>query len=117
VVDLRLVFAMSQTERTVNTCIIVVEVELAGETLVVGALADSVEEVIDLEPEHIQAAPAIGASFNADFIEGMGKRENGFLMILDIDKVFSTQDLAALKQSDNPARRGSTGDGSDAMVL
>ena len=56
VVDLRLCFEMSKTEKTVNTCIVVVEMLLDGESTVIGALADSVEEVIDLEPDQIQPA-------------------------------------------------------------
>ena len=94
--DLRLGFGLTRTERTVNTCIVVVEVNLQGESLVVGALADSVEEVIDIEPDHIQPAPEIGTAVKTDFIKGMGQREAGFVMILDIDKVFSAGDLAAL---------------------
>jgi purine-binding chemotaxis protein CheW len=97
VVDLRLGFGMPATERTVNTCIVVVEVCLQGETIVVGALADSVEEVIDLEPQQIQAAPSIGSSIDTDFIRGMGRRESEFIMILDIDKVFSAEQLTALE--------------------
>src|SRR5512136_496350 len=50
VVDLRLKFGMSRTENTVNTCIIIVEVTVDGEMIVLGALADSVQEVLDLEP-------------------------------------------------------------------
>ncbi len=96
VVDLRLAFGMSATEKTVNTCIIVVEVALGGEKTIIGALADSVEEVIDLEPEQIQPAPRMGTSIRTDFIRGMGKRDNHFLMILDIDRVFSGEQLAGL---------------------
>jgi purine-binding chemotaxis protein CheW len=98
VLDLRLAFNVSRTEKTVNTCIIVVEVAVDEERLVVGALADSVEEVIDLEPEQIQPAPSIGASVRTEFIRGMGRRDSEFLMILDIDRVFSTTELESLKQ-------------------
>ncbi|MCX6598096.1 MAG: chemotaxis protein CheW [Acidobacteria bacterium] len=97
VVDLRLAFGMSATEKTVNTCIIVVEVRLDGEAAIIGALADSVEEVIDMEPDQIEPAPSIGTSIRIDFIQGMGKRENNFLMILDIDRVFSAEQLAGLR--------------------
>jgi len=97
VVDLRLAFGMSATEKTVNTCIVVVEVSLEGDTAIMGALADSVEEVIDLEPEQIQPAPRIGTSIKTDFIRGMGKRDSNFLMILDIDRVFSADQLAGLR--------------------
>lgn len=97
VVDLRLCLEMSKTEKTVNTCIIVVEVMLDGEAVVIGALADSVEEVVDLEPGQIQPAPRIGMHIRTDFIQGMGKREMQFIMILDIDKVFSADDLGSLQ--------------------
>jgi purine-binding chemotaxis protein CheW len=97
VVDLRLCFGMPKTESTRNTCIVVVEVLLDGESIVIGALADSVEEVIDLEPEQIQPAPRIGTQIRTDFIKGMGKRDTGFIMILDIDRVFSVEDLAGVR--------------------
>ena len=96
VVDLRLCFEMSKTENTRNTCIVVVEVQLDGEATVIGALADSVEEVIDLEPEHIQPPPRIGTQIRTDFIKGMGKRDTQLIMILDIDRVFSVDELSAI---------------------
>jgi purine-binding chemotaxis protein CheW len=89
VVDLRLKFGMVESVQTINTCIIVVEVEMDGETTVLGALADSVQEVVDMEPDQIEPAPHIGTRLNSAFIKGMGKCEGRFVMILDIDKVFS----------------------------
>jgi purine-binding chemotaxis protein CheW len=97
VVDLRLCFEMTKTESTRNTCIVVVEVMLDNESTIIGALADSVEEVIDLEPEQIEPAPRIGTQIRTDFIRGMGKRDAQFIMILDIDRVFSVEELAALQ--------------------
>src|SRR5271154_2282998 len=97
VVDLRLCFEMSKTEKTVNTCIVVVEMLLDGESAVIGALADSVEEVIDLEPDQIQPAPKIGTKIRTDFIKGMGKRDAHFIMILDIDRIFSADELSAVR--------------------
>ncbi len=97
VVDLRLKFGMTKTEKTVNTCIIIVEVEVDGETTLLGALADSVQEVMDLEPGHIEPAPRIGTRLNTEFIKGMGKRDADFTIILDIDRVFSTDELALVQ--------------------
>jgi len=94
VVDLRLKFGMSATERTVNTCVIITEVTVDGDTTVLGALADSVQEVIDLEPGHVAPAPKIGTKLRTEFIRGMGKRDDKFIIILDIDKVFSAEDLS-----------------------
>ncbi|MFH1027646.1 MAG: chemotaxis protein CheW [Pseudomonadota bacterium] len=99
VIDLRLKFGMSSTEQTVNTCIIVTEVEMDGETILLGALADSVQEVNEMEPAQIEAAPHIGTKLNTDFIKGMGKQDNHFVMILDIDRVFSSDDLASISES------------------
>ncbi|HEY4743792.1 MAG TPA: chemotaxis protein CheW [Desulfuromonadaceae bacterium] len=97
VVDLRLKFGMSVTERTVNTCIIVVEVCMEDETIILGALADSVQEVVEMEPGQIEAAPHIGTHLNTDFIKGMGKLDNRFIMILDIDKVFTNDELETVQ--------------------
>lgn len=103
VVDMRLKFGMSRTERTVNTCIQVVEVTLDNERTVLGALVDSVQEVFELEPDQVEPAPRIGTRLRTDFIKGMGKRDNQFLMILDIDKVFTVEDLAMIHGAPEPA--------------
>jgi purine-binding chemotaxis protein CheW len=104
VVDLRLKFGMSMTEKTVNTCIIITEVTVDNETTVLGALADSVQEVLDLEPGHIEPAPKIGTRLNTEFIRGMGKRDNNFIIILDIDKIFSVSELAVVQATQTEAQ-------------
>ena len=101
VIDLRLNFGMERTEQTVHTCIIVVEVDLEGETIVLGALADAVREVVEMEPDKIEPAPHLGTKLHTDFIKGMGKIDNNFVMILDIDRVFSSEDLAVTQSSLN----------------
>ena len=60
VIDLRLKFGMTVTEKTVNTCVIIVEVKVHDETVILGVLADSVQEVMDLDAEHVEPAPRIG---------------------------------------------------------
>jgi purine-binding chemotaxis protein CheW len=105
VVDLRLKFGMSATERTVNTCVIIVEVTLADERMLLGALADSVQEVVDLEARQIEPAPRIGSSVRAEFIRGMGKRDERFVIILDIDRVFAGGELAQVQLAGDGAQR------------
>ncbi len=73
VVDLRLKFGMTRTEKTVNTCIIIVEVAVDDETTILGALADSVQEVMDLEPDHIEPAPKIGTRLEHGVHQGHGQ--------------------------------------------
>jgi purine-binding chemotaxis protein CheW len=104
VVDLRLKFGMSRTEKTVNTCIIITEVTVDNETTILGALTDSVQEVMDLEPDHIEPAPKIGTRLNTEFIKGMGKRDDDFVILLDIDKVFSTSELAVVQATQAEGR-------------
>ncbi|MGK5092007.1 chemotaxis protein CheW [Deltaproteobacteria bacterium TL4] len=97
VVDLRLNFGMSLTKRTINTCIIIVEVTINDEALVLGALADSVKEVIDMDPEQIEPPPKIGTKLRTEFIKGMGKYNDDFVIILDIDRVFSVDELSIVQ--------------------
>ena len=97
VVDMRLKFGITKTENTVNTCIIIVEINLDGETTVLGALADAVQEVIELGTGQIEPAPKIGTRLKTDFIQGMGKRDEGSIIILDIDRVFSADELALVQ--------------------
>ncbi len=99
VVDMKLKLGMTGTEKTINTCIIIVELNIDGDMVVIGALADSVKEVIELEPEHIEPAPKIGTGLRVDFIKGMGKRDDSFIIILNIDKVFSFDELSLVQET------------------
>jgi purine-binding chemotaxis protein CheW len=93
VIDLRLKLGLSRTETTIDTCVVILEVEAQGETLVMGALADSVQEVIELEQRNIEPPPRMGTRVNIDFIRGIGKRDERFVMVLDISKVLTDQEL------------------------
>jgi purine-binding chemotaxis protein CheW len=95
VVDLRLKFGLSATADTVHTRIIVIELELDGETTVVGGVADSVHEVIELEPGQINPPPRIAMRWRTELIQGMGRRGDEFIIILDIQEVFAS-DASAL---------------------
>ena len=106
VVDLRLKFGMVMAEKTVNTCVIIVEVELDGEKVVMGAMADAVQEVLDLEPDQIEPPPRIGTKLNTDFIKGMGKHAEQFIIILDIDKVFTANELELVREPEPAAVNG-----------
>lgn len=89
VIDLRRRFAMAEVEQTVNTCIIIVEAAAGTDALIVGAVADSVQEVLDLEPEQVEPPPRLGTCLKSEYLQGMGKRDGQFLMILDVDEVFA----------------------------
>jgi len=94
VVDLRLKFGLAERADTVHTRIIVMELELDGEPTVLGGVADSVHEVIELEPSSINPPPRIAMRWRTDFIQGMGRRGDDFIIILDVNAVFSSEDAA-----------------------
>ena len=96
VVDMRLKFGMEAVDQTANTRIIVLELELDGETLVLGAMADSVKDVIELEAAQIEEPPRIGSRWKTEFIKGIGKRNDDFIIILNIDRIFSSEELAVV---------------------
>lgn len=93
VVDLREKFDLPISEPTVDTCIVVLEVSVDGETIVIGTIADVVEEVVEIPPEKIEPTPKIGTKLDTEFIEGIGKMEDKFIIILDIDKIFTTEEI------------------------
>ena len=99
VVDLRLKFGLPETPDTVHTRIIVMELQIDGEATVLGGVADSVHEVIELEPANINPPPRIAMRWRTDFIEGMGKRGDDFIIILDVNAVFSSEELAVVDQT------------------
>jgi purine-binding chemotaxis protein CheW len=100
VVDLRLRFGLPERADTVHTRIIVMELELDGEATVLGGVADSVHEVIELDPGNINPPPRIAMRWRTDFIQGMGKRGDDFIIILDVNAVFSSEELALVKDID-----------------
>jgi len=93
VIDLRRKFAMPAAAKTRDTCIIVLEVSHDEGTLIVGALADSVEEVLEVTPAQIEPPPRIGTRLKTDFIHGMVNLDEHFVVFLDIDQVFTSEDL------------------------
>jgi len=99
VVDLRLRFGLPPADDTVHTRIIVMELELDGEPAVLGGIADSVHEVIELDPSAIDPPPRIAMRWRADFIQGMGKRGADFLIILDVNAVFSSEEIALVRNT------------------
>jgi purine-binding chemotaxis protein CheW len=98
VIDMRLKLGLTQTEKTVDTCVVIAEVDIDGEKTVLGALADSVQEVIELDAGQIVPPPRMGTRIDTQVIRGMGKRDDQFLIILDIDRVFTVEEIHAVTQ-------------------
>lgn len=96
VVDLRLKFGMPAVERTLNTRIVILEIARGDGSAAIGAIADAVKEVLEIETDKIDPPPRMGACVKADFIRGIARHGERFLLILDAEKVFTTDEILAL---------------------
>ncbi len=103
-VDLRIKFGLPEKETTVDTSIIVLNIEKDGETLLLGTLVDSVREVLELKMDEIAPSPSIGTKYNSGYLQGMWRVDEDFIMILDIDKVFSAEDIIDFKDQISEAK-------------
>ena len=97
VVDGRSKFGMPHTTDTVDTCIVVLDILMEGKGMNIGVVVDEVHEVLELEEDAIQPLPSIGEKFNTAFIQGMVKDEDRFIMLLDLDQVFSQEEVSILQ--------------------
>lgn len=104
VVDMRLKFGLSMTEKTVDTCIVVMEIAVEDDKTILGALVDSVQEVFELEANQIEPPPRIGSRWRTEFIKGIGKRNDELIIILDIDRVFSSTELGVIQEAGDGAQ-------------
>lgn len=99
VIDLRIKFGMPASEITVDSCIVVLNTEIDNELIVLGILVDGVSEVLEIEDDKIEPSPTIGTKYKPEFLKGIWKRENGFVMILNIDLIFSTNEFIYYENS------------------
>ncbi len=99
VIDLRLRFGMEAIDYTERTCIIVVEIEGTAGTVQIGIVVDAVSEVLNVNGEDIEETPTFGAKLNTDYILGMAKMEGGVKILLDIDRVLSSEEIATLEKA------------------
>jgi purine-binding chemotaxis protein CheW len=97
VIDLRLKFGMDEVDETDKTCVIVVQISgRDGETVIMGTIVDEVSEVLDITAAEIEPSPSMGSSVDTQFILGMAKAKGSVKILLDINKVLSSQDIAAM---------------------
>ena len=99
VVDLRLRFSMPEIDYTERTCIIVVEMKGSAGVVPIGTVVDAVSEVLNIKGEDIADTPSFGAKFNSEYILGMAKMGKGVKLLLDIDRVLSSEELVLLKEA------------------
>lgn len=96
VLDLRSRFEMDAREATVASRIVVLEVDINGNRVMVSVLADSVHEVVEIKSEHIGPPPRVGDKWRIDYIKGIGKQNDNFLLLLNTDRVFSSENMESM---------------------
>ena len=101
VIDTRNKFCIPHLDFTIDTCIIVLNINTGNDSVLVGAIVDSVQKVIDIPAEAIQPSQTMGAIYREDFINGIAKVVDDFIMILNIDKVFSAEEISVLEAEVN----------------
>ena len=102
VIDLAMRFGREAAPVSRRTCIVLVEMNVEGETYNIGVTVDAVNAVLDIPNSDIEPAPAFGARIRSDFIGGMGKIDGKFVIILDSNKVLSVDEMTSLvKNEDN----------------
>ncbi|WIY52224.1 chemotaxis protein CheW [Devosia sp. YIM 151766] len=89
--DLRVMFGMERPEPDEDTRIVVMEVDIDGEPTIAGILADKVHDVTDIETASIEEAPKVGMRWRPEFVKGIGKRNGGFIIIPNMERIFETQ--------------------------
>lgn len=101
IIDMRLKLGLPAGDETEETCIIVVEVQIDGEVIVVGALADAVREVQDIRADQVEPPPKLGTRLRTDFIAGMGKVDEQFMILLNLDCIFNSEELIFVQEAGN----------------
>ena len=96
VVDLARKFGLPESPVTKRTCIVIVEVESENGRMVMGVIADAVNQVVEFRPEEIEAPPSFGTPVRVDYLRGLGKLGSEFVLILDTDRVLSSGELSAV---------------------
>ncbi len=98
VLDLALRFRRPRSETTRRTAIVIVETEAEAQQQVVGVIVDAVNEVVEIPPEQIEPAPGFGTRVRPDFIEGIGKVDGKFVIVLNTDRILAAEDLTGRAQ-------------------
>lgn len=100
VFDGRLKFGFQEVENTRNTCILILVFELDGQVLSSGIIVDSVEKVVVLDRDQIKSPPSVGKGFNNEFIYGISNVNDEFLIILNLEKIFSEEEISIINTVD-----------------
>lgn len=108
VIDLALKFGLPETVVTNRTCVVILEVRLGGEPAVMGVMADAVSQVVELGPRDILPPPPFGTRVNTRYFVGMGRTGRKFILVLDVQKVLSEDELRAAEVAAEPVTNGAT---------
>jgi purine-binding chemotaxis protein CheW len=98
VIDTRIKFNMPEKDDESKSVVIVFDIELSDKKLFIGGIVDGVKDVIEIADNEIKPVPDMGSKYNSDFIIGMIKNNDNFIMLLNIEKVFSTEEIVTISE-------------------
>jgi purine-binding chemotaxis protein CheW len=116
VVDLAVKFGLPSAEITSRTCIVIVEVRLGGETSLMGVVADAVSQVLELSSEEIEPPPAFGTKVRLEYLQGMAKSGRKFVLLLEIDRVLSSDEIVGVTELARDCAEDGAGEGPEAAT-
>lgn len=96
VIDLNARFGRARTEISRRTCVVILEVQAEGDTHILGIVVDAVSAVRQIDSTNVEPPPSFGTRIRADFIDGMAKVNGNFVILLDLGKVLSVEEIAML---------------------
>ncbi len=107
VIDIRIKFGMPEKGYTNSTCIIVMDLDMDGETIYLGTIVDEVLSVHEIEEKQVEPPPSIGSKYKSAFIYGMAKVDENFIMLLDMQKVLTEEELTEISDTaqSNPVQK------------
>lgn len=105
VIDARIKFGINATEYTSRTCILVLSLILEGDKVEVGVIVDAVQDVVEYDSSNIQPTPGLGSKYKSDFIEGVMKINDRFVMVLNMNSVFSNDEIIDIQEKSEPQKK------------
>jgi purine-binding chemotaxis protein CheW len=96
IIDMKIKFGLPPTEFTSNTSILVLDIQIDNELVKLGAIVDSVQEVLEISQNDILPAPSFGSNYQSEFVEGMYKNDDAFILILNIGRIFTEDELTTI---------------------
>jgi purine-binding chemotaxis protein CheW len=103
--ETRIKFNLPERSADTNFVIVVIDLMVGKDSYHVGAIVDKVQDVITLDENEIKPVPPMSKEFNAEFLKGIAKRDDNFILLIDVDKIFSSSEIKEIKNVSNKKKQ------------